>query len=142
MKVLVTGATGYLGAVAATALAAREHEVVGLARSQRSASALRERGIQPVMGDFVEHPAGRTRRGIRRNLTTMVVPQEPQVQELLAIADFCAVAALLALGKPTRRITKLRRKTVGEIAAWERFDGPSFTLDHQSRGNPDGSANP
>jgi nucleoside-diphosphate-sugar epimerase len=52
LKVLVTGATGYLGAVAATALAAREHEVVGLARSQRSASALRERGIQPVIGDF------------------------------------------------------------------------------------------
>lgn len=45
MKVLVTGATGYLGAVAATALAAREHEVVGLARSQRSANALRGHGI-------------------------------------------------------------------------------------------------
>ena len=54
MKVLVTGATGYLGAVAATALAAREHEVMGLARSQRSASALRERGIQPVLGDFAD----------------------------------------------------------------------------------------
>jgi len=52
LKVLVTGATGYLGAVAATALAAREHEVMGLARSQRSASALRGRGIHPVMGDF------------------------------------------------------------------------------------------
>lgn len=52
MKVLVTGATGYLGAAAATALAAREHEVVGVARSQRSASALRERGIRPVPGDF------------------------------------------------------------------------------------------
>jgi len=52
LKVLVTGATGYLGAVAATALAAREHEVVGLARSQRSATTLRERGIQPVTGDF------------------------------------------------------------------------------------------
>jgi nucleoside-diphosphate-sugar epimerase len=52
VKVLVTGATGYLGAVAATALGVREHEVMGLARSPRSASALRERGIQPVLGDF------------------------------------------------------------------------------------------
>jgi hypothetical protein len=52
MKIFVTGATGYLGAVAADALAAREHEVLGLARSQPSASALRERGITPVMGDF------------------------------------------------------------------------------------------
>jgi uncharacterized protein YbjT (DUF2867 family) len=52
MKVLVTGATGYLGAVAAEALAMRGHEVLGLARSARSASALRVRDIEPVMGDF------------------------------------------------------------------------------------------
>ena len=52
MKVLVTGATGYLGAVAAEALATRGHQVLGLARSERSANALRKRGIEPVMGDF------------------------------------------------------------------------------------------
>ena len=52
MKVLVTGATGYLGAVAAEALARRGHQVLGLARSERSANALRKRGIEPVMGDF------------------------------------------------------------------------------------------
>jgi nucleoside-diphosphate-sugar epimerase len=52
MKILVTGATGYIGAVAADALAARGHEVGGLARSERSASALRERGIDTVRGDF------------------------------------------------------------------------------------------
>jgi nucleoside-diphosphate-sugar epimerase len=52
MKVLVTGATGYIGAVAADALAANGHQVLGLARSERSASALRERDIQPTLGDF------------------------------------------------------------------------------------------
>jgi len=52
MRVLVTGATGYIGAVAADALAAKGHQVLGLARSERSASALRERGIQPTQGDF------------------------------------------------------------------------------------------
>jgi nucleoside-diphosphate-sugar epimerase len=52
MKVLVTGATGYLGAVAAEALATRGHQVSGLARSERSAGALRKRGIEPVAGDF------------------------------------------------------------------------------------------
>jgi nitroreductase len=76
--------------------------------------------------------------GYGGNLSTMVVPQEPQVQKLLGIPDFCAVAALLALGKPTRQITKLRRKTVDEITTWERFDGPAYTLADQSRGNPDG----
>jgi nucleoside-diphosphate-sugar epimerase len=52
MKILVTGATGYLGAVAADALGARGHEVLGLARSEHSANALRGRGIEPVIGDF------------------------------------------------------------------------------------------
>ena len=76
--------------------------------------------------------------GYGGNLSTMVVPQEPQVQKLLGIPDFCAVAAVLALGKPTRQISKLRRRTVDEIVAWERFDGPAYTLADQSRGNPDG----
>jgi nitroreductase len=76
--------------------------------------------------------------GYGGNLSTMVVPQEAQVQKLLGIPDFCAVAAVLALGKPTRQITKLRRRTVDEIVAWERFDGPAYTLADQPRGNPDG----
>jgi len=76
--------------------------------------------------------------GYGGNLNTMVVPQEPQVQKLLGIPDFCAVAAVLALGEPTRRITKLRRKRVDEIATWERFDGPAYTLADEPRGNPDG----
>jgi nucleoside-diphosphate-sugar epimerase len=52
MKILVTGATGYLGAAAADALAARGHEVSGLARSPQSSATLRGRGITPVTGDF------------------------------------------------------------------------------------------
>jgi nucleoside-diphosphate-sugar epimerase len=52
MKVLVTGATGYIGGAAAEALVARGHDVLGLARSPRSADALRGRGLEPVEGDF------------------------------------------------------------------------------------------
>jgi nucleoside-diphosphate-sugar epimerase len=52
MKVLVTGATGYIGSAAADALAAKGHQVLGLARSERSAGALRARGIEPTPGDF------------------------------------------------------------------------------------------
>ena len=66
------------------------------------------------------------------------MPREPQVKELLGIPDFCAVAALLALGKPTRQITKLKRKSVDEFVTWERFDGPAYTLADQPPGNPDG----
>jgi nitroreductase len=75
--------------------------------------------------------------GYGGNLSTMVVPQEAHVRKLLAIPDFCAVAAVLALGKPTRQITKLKRKPV-EITTWERFDGPAYTLADQPPGNPDG----
>jgi len=52
MKVLVTGATGYLGTIVAEALATRGHQVLGLARSERSANALCKREVEPAMGEF------------------------------------------------------------------------------------------
>jgi nucleoside-diphosphate-sugar epimerase len=52
MKVLVTGATGYIGGAVAKALQARGHEVLGLARSERAAAKLQQAGIWAVMGDF------------------------------------------------------------------------------------------
>jgi hypothetical protein len=60
------------------------------------------------------------------------------VKELLGIPDFCAVAALVALGKPTRQITKLKRKSVDEFVTWERFDGPVYAaVADQFPGYPD-----
>src|SRR3569833_1908432 len=50
MKVFITGASGYIGGAVAAALIARGDEVSGLARSEASAGALRERGIAPVIG--------------------------------------------------------------------------------------------
>ncbi len=76
--------------------------------------------------------------GYGGNLSTMAVPQEPQVQKLLGIPDFCAVAAVLALGKPPRQLTRLRRKTVDEFVTRERFDGPAYTFADQPRGKGDG----
>src|SRR2546425_2652085 len=52
MRILVTGATGYIGGAVARALLVRDHEVLGLARSARSVAKLREYGLSPVMGDF------------------------------------------------------------------------------------------
>jgi nucleoside-diphosphate-sugar epimerase len=52
VRVLVTGATGYIGSAAAKALLKRDHQVLGLARSDRSAATLRHRGVEPVRGDF------------------------------------------------------------------------------------------
>jgi len=52
VKVLVTGASGYIGSAVARALLKRGHQVLGLARSERSAATLRADQVEPVMGDF------------------------------------------------------------------------------------------
>jgi nitroreductase len=66
--------------------------------------------------------------GYGGTLTTMAVPEEAQIRDLLGIPDTHAVAALLPLGKPTRQLTKLRRRPVEEFTTRDRFDGPPFQL--------------
>jgi nitroreductase len=57
-------------------------------------------------------------------LTTAIVAREPAVKDLLNIPDHFAVAAALPLGKPVRQPNRLTRKSIAEIATWDRFDGP------------------
>ncbi len=54
MKILVTGATGYIGGAAAKALRQAGHKVSGLARSESSAARLIQAGVSPVRGDFAD----------------------------------------------------------------------------------------
>jgi hypothetical protein len=49
------------------------------------------------------------------------------VRQLLGLPDTHAVAALVPLGKPTRQLTKVRRRTVEDIVTHEHFDGAPFT---------------
>jgi nitroreductase len=67
--------------------------------------------------------------GYGGTLTTMAVPEEVQIRDLLAIPDTHAVAALVPLGKPTRQLSKLRRGPVEEFVTRDRFDGPLFEQD-------------
>ena len=60
-------------------------------------------------------------------LTTMAVAEEPRVKELLGIPDDYAIAAILPIGKPVKKVNKLTRKPVAEIASRERFDGEPFS---------------
>src|SRR5256885_2523956 len=52
MKVFITGATGYIGGSIATKLIERGDDVIGLARSDDAAAALKRRGIEPLAGDL------------------------------------------------------------------------------------------
>ena len=52
MKVLVTGATGYLGRAVAQRLVSAGHAVTGLVRDDLSVRTLARTGIEPVLGDL------------------------------------------------------------------------------------------
>jgi nucleoside-diphosphate-sugar epimerase len=65
MKILVTGATGYIGGSVATRLIEKGHHILGLARSDEAAAALRKRGIEPVAGTLNDHgPLSRMAAGV------------------------------------------------------------------------------
>jgi nucleoside-diphosphate-sugar epimerase len=54
VRILVTGATGYIGAVVAETLAARGHTVVGTARSPAAESRLGAHGYETVSADLLD----------------------------------------------------------------------------------------
>ena len=69
---------------------------------------------------------GARNEGFGGTLTTMAVPEETQIRDLLGIPDTHAVAALVPLGKPVRQLSKLRRSPVDEFTSRDRFDGAPF----------------
>jgi nucleoside-diphosphate-sugar epimerase len=54
MKILVTGATGFIGAAVARRLSQEGHEVLALSRSDTAAATVRAAGLTPVAGDFAD----------------------------------------------------------------------------------------
>ncbi|QUQ68585.1 nitroreductase family protein [Kutzneria sp. CA-103260] len=64
--------------------------------------------------------------GLGGVLTSVLMRQDPAVKELLGIPDGFGVAALIAIGRPRKVITKLRRAAVEDFTTVDRFDGPAF----------------
>jgi nitroreductase len=62
--------------------------------------------------------------GLGGVLTTMVVREEPRALALLGAPEGYALAALVALGRPTRQFTKLTRAPVASFTTVDRLDGP------------------
>jgi len=67
--------------------------------------------------------------GLGGVITTMVVAEETEVRRLLSVPDDHAVAALVALGRPVKQPTRLRRLAVEEFTTTDRFDGPALRPD-------------
>ncbi|HSO94799.1 MAG TPA: nitroreductase family protein [Acidimicrobiia bacterium] len=64
--------------------------------------------------------------GLGGVITTMPIRREPDLKDLLGIPDEFAVAAVIALGYPTRQFRRLTRAAVGEFTTLDHFDGPAF----------------
>ena len=62
--------------------------------------------------------------GLGGVITTMAVTREAEVKELLGVPEPFAVAAVLAMGYPVTRPTKLRRAPVESFTTIDTFDGP------------------
>lgn len=69
--------------------------------------------------------------GLGGTLTTFLAGVESEAQELLGIPADHAVACALPLGYPVKQLTRLRRKSVAEIASLETFGGPRLTHPEQ-----------
>jgi nitroreductase len=70
---------------------------------------------------------GARNEGLGGVLTSVLARQEPAVREVLGLPEQYAVAGLIALGRPEKTITKLKRNPVEDFAVLDRFDGTPFT---------------
>jgi nitroreductase len=64
--------------------------------------------------------------GLGGVLTTFLARAEASARPLLGLPDTWAIAAMVAIGRPVRQVTKLRRNPVSSFATVDRFDGPVF----------------
>ena len=67
---------------------------------------------------------GARHEGYGGTITTLATAQEPRIQQLLGLPAHVAVCAVMPLGRPARRLTKLKRKPVSDFAMRERWGGP------------------
>jgi nitroreductase len=65
--------------------------------------------------------------GLGGTLTTLAVAEEPALRALLGLPAHVAVAAVIPLGRPAKRLTKLKRRPVAEFAVLERWGGRPLT---------------
>ncbi len=65
-------------------------------------------------------------RGLGGVITTFLARAEDQARPLLGLPDSWAIAAMVCLGHPVARPTRLTRRGVREFSTVDRFDGDPF----------------
>ncbi|NLU82590.1 SDR family oxidoreductase [Rhodococcus sp. HNM0569] len=130
MRVFVTGASGAIGSAVVPELVAAGHEVVGLARSDRSAETVVAAGATPLRGDLADSAA--LRAGAEQadgiihlafgndftDIQANVDEEAAAVDALAAAVDGSGKAFVFASGTP---VTPGRPSTEDDPA---QFDGP------------------
>jgi nucleoside-diphosphate-sugar epimerase len=94
MRVLVTGATGLIGGAIARRLAAAGHTVVGLARSDASATKLNDLGYQAIQGDLADAASV---AGAARSVDAVVHAASPSDENTSAYDETSTRAIIEAL---------------------------------------------
>ena len=61
--------------------------------------------------------------GFGGTITTVAIAEEPAVKALLGIPEYCAVCAVVPLGRPVKQPTRLKRLEVPAFTMQERWDG-------------------
>jgi nitroreductase len=64
--------------------------------------------------------------GFGGTITTLATAREADIQTLLGIPSHVAVCALVPLGRPVRRLSKLKRRSVADFTRRERWNGAPF----------------
>jgi nucleoside-diphosphate-sugar epimerase len=100
MKILLTGATGYIGSAVADALRRAGHEVIGLARSGDAEESLKSRGLEALRGDLTDattlYEAAREADGVIHT----ALPHGPNAYEVDRKAVEAITTALEGTDKP------------------------------------------
>ncbi|WP_427889221.1 SDR family oxidoreductase [Kribbella sp. GL6] len=99
MKVFVTGGTGLIGSAVVRELLGNGHEVVGLARSEGSAAALREAGAEAVRGGLGDLDVVRAGAAKADGVIHLAFSNDFSSPEALAAGVAEEGAALQALGE-------------------------------------------